>query len=158
MAAQGPDQEKLFLDDLVVGRRFFSGTHQLDEAQIKEFAAAYDPQPFHLDDTAAKATLFGGLAASGWHTAAITTKLLLQGGAPIAGGLIGAGGELNWLKPVRPGDVLRVAVEVLKVVPSRSKPHQGIVTLRCETLNQHDETVQVFTNKLVVPRRAAQGS
>ena len=158
MADQGLDKEKLYLDDLVAGHRFFSGTHRLDEAQIIEFAAAYDPQPFHLDDAAAKATLFGGLAASGWHTAAITTKLLLQGGAPIAGGLIGAGGEINWLKPVRPGDVLRVVVEVLKVVPSRSKPHQGIVTLRCETLNQNDETVQVFTNKLVVPRRPAERS
>ena len=156
MADQEPDQEKLYLDDIVVGYRFFSGTHQLDAAQIKAFAAAYDPQPFHLDDAAAKETLFRGLAASGWHTAAITTRLLLQDGGPIAGGLIGAGGEISWLKPVRPGDVLRVVVEVLNVVPSRSKPHQGMVTLRCETLNQNDEIVQVFTNKLVVPRRKAE--
>ncbi|HZF34431.1 MAG TPA: MaoC/PaaZ C-terminal domain-containing protein, partial [Candidatus Angelobacter sp.] len=80
-----------YLDDLRVGQRFAGGSHAVDAAQIKAFARQFDPQPFHLDDEAAKGTLFAGLAASGWHTAAITMRLLVEGGAPIAGGVIGAG-------------------------------------------------------------------
>jgi acyl dehydratase len=94
----------LFLDDLRVGQRFSSASHTIDEAQIKAFAAQFDPQPFHLDDAAAKATLFGGLAASGWHTAAITMKLLVDSGLPLMGGIIGSGGEVSWPRPTRPGD------------------------------------------------------
>jgi acyl dehydratase len=97
-----------YLDDLRVGQRFTSGVHMLDEAQIKRFATEFDPQPFHLDGEAAQTTLFGSLAASGWHTAAVTMRLLVQGGLPIAGGIIGYGGELSWLKPTRPGDTLSV--------------------------------------------------
>ena len=148
--------ELQYLDDLHVGTRFASSTHALDAEQITRFAKEFDPQPFHLDDEAAKQTLFGGLAASGWHTAAITMKLMLDGGAPIAGGIIGLGGELAWLKPTRPGDVLQVHSEVVEVTPSRSKPDRGIVTIRSETRNQHGDVVQVFTAKLVVPRRPSQ--
>ena len=97
-----------YFEDMYVGQRFTSGSHVLDEAQIKRFASEFDPQTFHLDNEPAKATLFGGLAASGWHTAAVTMRLLVQGGLPIAGGIIGSGGELSWLKPTRPGDTLRV--------------------------------------------------
>ena len=129
----------LTLDDIHVGQRFESGTHALDAAQIKGFAAAFDPQRFHLDDAAARGTLFGGLAASGWHTAAVTMKLLVGGGAPFAGGLIGAGGEIAWPRPTRPGDVLQVFSEVLEVTPSRSRPERGRVTLRSETRNQRGE-------------------
>ncbi len=143
----------LYLDDLQVGQRFSSRSHAMDEAQIKAFAAQFDPQPFHLDDDAAKATLFGGLAASGWHTAAVTMRLLVDGGVPIAGGLIGAGGEIAWPKPTRPGDILRVESEVLEVVPSRSRPDRGKVIFRNETRNQHGDVVQVMTVGLVVPRR-----
>lgn len=146
---------KLYLDDFTVGRRFVSGEHRLDEAQIVAFARQFDPQPFHLDDAAAKGTIFGGLAASGWHTAAITMRLLVDGGVPIEGGMVGAGGEIGWPRPTRPTDVLHVASEVVAVVPSRSKPQQGMVTLRSETRNQHGDTVQVLTAKLLVPRRAA---
>ena len=142
-----------YLDDLRVGQRFTSGSHALDAEQITRFASEYDPQPFHLDDEAAKQTLFGGLAASGWHTAAVTMRLLLDGGAPIAGGIIGLGGELAWPSPTRPGDVLQVHSEVVAVTPSRSKPDRGIVTMRSETRNQRGEVVQLFTAKLVVPRR-----
>ena len=142
----------LYLDDLRIGQRFRSGTHTVDEAQIKAFAAQFDPQPFHLDDATARDTLFAGLAASGWHTAAITMRLLVDGGAPLAGGIVGAGGEINWPKPTRPGDVLRVESEVIEVTPSRSRPDRGMVTVRSETLNQRGETVQVLTAKLVVPR------
>ncbi len=145
---------RLYLDDLQVGRRFTSAAHSIDEAQIKAFAAQFDPQPFHLDDAAARATLFGGLAASGWHTAAITMRLLVETGLPLAGGIIGAGGEVSWPKPTRPGDILRVVSEIEEVVPSRSRADRGMVRVRSETRNQRDEVVQVLIAKLVVPRRA----
>lgn len=148
------DRSKVFyLDDLEVGLRFGSRSHTLEAGQILAFADAFDPQPFHLDHEAAKATLFGGLAASGWHTAAITMRLLVEGGAPIAGGIIGAGAEIAWPRPTRPGDVLNVESEIVDVMPSRSKPDRGIVTIRSETRNQRGETVQVMTSRLVVPRR-----
>ena len=141
------------LDDLAVGQCFTSGTHVLDTGQIKAFAAQFDPQRFHLDEAAALETLFGGLAASGWHTAAITMKLLVGGGAPFAGGLIGAGGEIAWPKPTRPGDVLQVFSEVIEIKPSRSRPERGMVTLRSETRNQDGDILQILTAKLVVHRR-----
>jgi acyl dehydratase len=147
--------EALFLDDLAVGQRFSSRSHTLDEAQIKAFAAQFDPQPFHLDGQAAKATLFGGLAASGWHTAAITMKLLVESGLPLSGGIIGSGGEISWPKPTRPGDTLHVVSEIEQVTPSRSRPDRGMIRVRSETRNQHGEVVQVLVAKLVVPRRAA---
>ncbi|HEY3048719.1 MAG TPA: MaoC family dehydratase [Polaromonas sp.] len=144
-----------YLDDLQAGDRFTSAEHVLDEAQIKSFAAQFDPQPFHLDHEAAKATLFGGLAASGWHTAAITMRLLVGGGLPIAGGIIGSGGEISWPKPTRPGDVLHVETEVTSVTPSRSRPERGMVVVRSETRNQHGDVLQQSVYKLVVPRRPA---
>ena len=144
---------KLYLDDLKAGDRFTTGEHALDAAQIVEFASRFDPQPFHLDDEAAKGTFFQGLAASGWHTAAITMRLLVTSGIPLADGIIGAGGEIQWPLPTRPGDVLRVEGEVLEVVPSRSRPERGMVQMRCETLNQRGEVVQRFLPKLVVNRR-----
>ncbi len=142
-----------YLDDLQVGDTFNSGEHALDEAQIKAFALQFDPQPFHLDDEAARATMFGGLAASGWHTAAITMRLLVGGGLPLAGGIIGAGGEISWPKPTRPGDLMRVATEVVSVTPSRSRPDRGMVVVRSETRNQHGDVLQQSVYKLVVPRR-----
>ena len=144
---------RLYLDDLQVGQRFTSGTHTLDEGEIKAFAQKFDPQPFHLDNEAARHTLFAGLAGSGWHTAAITMRLLVEGGLPLAGGIIGAGGTLEWPKPVRPGDTLQVESEVLEVTPSRSRPDRGIATVRSVTRNQHGDVVQNFTAKLFVPRR-----
>ena len=149
---------RLALDDLHVGQRFTSGTHALDEAQITTFAAAFDPQPFHLDDAAARDTLFGGLAASGWHTAAITMRLNVEGGLPLAGGVLGAGAEISWPRPTRPDDVLHVESEVVEITPSRSRPDRGIVTMRSETLNQRGEVVQILIAKLVVPRAATAGA
>lgn len=143
----------LFLEDLRVGQRFSSGAHTVDSAQIKAFAARFDPQPFHLDGEAAKPTLFGGLAASGWHTAAITMKLLVESGLPLSGGIIGSGGEISWPKPTRPGDTLSVVSEIEEVTPSRSRPDRGMIRVRSETRNQRGETVQVLIAKLVVPRR-----
>jgi acyl dehydratase len=148
----------LYLEDLQPGQRFTSGSHALDAEQIKAFAQQFDPQPFHLDEEAAQNSLFRGLAASGWHTAAITMRLQVESGLPISGGIIGAGGEINWSNPTRPGDILHVESEVLEVTPSRSRPDRGIITLRSETRNQRGEVVQTLTVKLVVPRRPTVGS
>ena len=150
----GGENSAHYLEDLRVGQRFLSGTHRIDEKQIRGFAEQFDPQPFHLDAEAAKATLFGGLVASGWHTAAITMRLLVESGLPIAGGIIGAGGEITWPSPTRPGDVLQVESEVLELRPSRSRPDRGIATIRSETRNQRGEVAQVLVAKLVVPRLA----
>jgi acyl dehydratase len=148
------ERTPLYLDDLTVGQTFVSRTHTIDAAEIIRFAREFDPQPFHLDDETAKPTMFGGLAASGWHTAALTMRLLVDGGAPIAGGIVGVGGELKWLKPTRPGDVLQVHSEVVEIIPSRSRSDRGLVTIRSETRNQRNEAVQVFVGKIVVPKRA----
>jgi len=142
----------LYLDDLSVGQQFMTGSHTLDEAQIKAFAAQFDPQPFHLDAELAKATLFKGLVASGWHTAAITMRLLVDSGVPLAGGLIGLGGSLKWPRPARPGDVLTVYGEITEVTPS--KPDRGTIGIKAETRNQRGDVVQSFTATLLVPRRA----
>ncbi len=138
----------LYLDDLHVGQRFAAGPVTASAAEIKSFAGAFDPQPFHLDEAAAEATVFKGLAASGWHTAALTMRMLVKGGLPIATGVIGVGGEIAWPRPVRPGDELRVVSEVLTIVPSRSKPGQAVVTVRSTTTNQNGEAVQILTAKL----------
>jgi acyl dehydratase len=143
----------LYLEDLHAGQRFVSGTHRMDEAKIKEFAREFDPQPFHLDEAAARASVFGGLAASGWHTAAVAMRLLVDGGLPLGNGIIGLGGDLAWPKPTRPGDTLHVESEILEIVPSRSKPNQAIVKVRSITLNQHGEAVHSFTSKCLVFKR-----
>jgi acyl dehydratase len=144
----------MYLEDFAAGQLYRSGTLTVTEAEIHEFAARYDPQPFHLDDAAARGTLFGGLAASGWHTAAMTMRLIVESEFRPAGGVIGGRmEEVQWPRPVRPGDVLRVETEVLEVRPSRSKPDQGMLRVRCTTLNQQDQPVQVIVPNLVVPRR-----
>lgn len=145
--------EELYLEDFTLGRRFTSTVHTLDAEQIKAFARQFDPQPFHLDEEAAKDTFFHGLAASGWHTAAITMSLLVKSGMPIAGGLIGAGGELTWPRPTRPGDTLTVESEVLAVTPSRSRPERGMITVRSITKNQNGEAVQDMTSRMLVWRK-----
>jgi acyl dehydratase len=147
------DGAKLYLDDLQIGQRFTSGTYIMEEARIKAFAAEFDPQPFHLDESAAQASIFKGLAASGWHTAAVAMRLLVDGGLPFAQGIVGLGGEIAWPRPTRPGDVLRVESEIVDIRPSRSKPQQGIVTVRSTMLNQGDEAVYLQTAKLLVSRR-----
>jgi acyl dehydratase len=144
----------LYFDDFAVGQTFRSGTLAVDSAAIKSFAAQFDPQPFHLDEVAAQATLFGGLAASGFHTAALTMRLLVDGGAPIAGGIVGAGlDELRWPRPVRPGDILHTESEVIELRASRSRPNEGLVKMRTTTLNEAGKPVQVMVANLLVPRR-----
>ena len=154
MSDKNPAEGKqlLYLDDLQVGQRFSGHPQQLDAEQIKQFARQFDPQPFHLDEEAAKHSVFGGLVASGWHTAAVSMRQLVEE-LPIAGGLIGAGGDIRWLLPVRPGDTLHVECEIVDVKISRSRPDRGIITLRGETRNQAGEIVQVLHAKLMVPRR-----
>lgn len=143
----------LYLEDLYIGQRFASGTYRMEAERMKAFAAEFDPQPFHMDEAAGEASIFKGLAATGWYTAAVAMRLLVTGEMRIAGGLIGLGGEIAWPRPTRPGDVLRVESEILEITPSRSKPNQGIVKVLSTTYNQNDEPVQLFTAKIVVFRR-----
>jgi acyl dehydratase len=143
----------LYLDDLYPGQRFTSGTYVIDEKRIQEFAAEFDPQPFHLDETAARASIFKGLAASGWHTAAVAMKLLVTGGLPFANGIVGLGGEISWPRPTRPGDLLRVESEIVEITPSRSKPRQGVVSVRSTMVNQNGEAVYVLNAKVLASRR-----
>lgn len=142
----------LYLEDLVVGTEYRSAEHQLDAEQIIAFARQFDPQPFHLDPEAAKDTFFKGLSASGWHTAAITMKLLV-GSFPLAGGVIGSGGEIEWPQPTWPGDTLHVVSTILEIVPSRSKPERGMVRVECRTVNQRGEICQRFFPRIIVERR-----
>jgi acyl dehydratase len=117
-----------YLEDFTAGQTFGSGTLHVDAKRIKDFAAEFDPQPFHLDEAAAEGTVFRGLAASGWHTAALTMRLLVGSDFRPAGGVLGAGfDELRWPRPVRPGDELHLESEVLEVRPSKSRPEQGLV-------------------------------
>ena len=145
--------ERLYLDDLRVGQRFTSGSYVMEAARIKEFAAEFDPQPFHLDEATAEASVFKGLAASGWHTAAAAMRLLVTGGLPFANGIVGLGGEIAWPKPTRPGDSLHLESEIVEITPSRSNPQRGIVTVRSTMLNQSGEPVYQLTAKLLVVRR-----
>ena len=143
-----------YLEDFAVGQTFRSGQRQIDAERIKTFAAEFDPQPFHLDEAAARDTIFRGLAASGWHTAAVTMRLLVESDLKPVGGIVGAGfDEFRWPRPVRPGDELHVESEVLEVRPSRSRPGQGLLKVRTTTLNQMGEPVQISIGNLLVPRR-----
>ena len=147
--------KELYLEDFEVAQTFAGSTRiRVDKERIKSFAAEFDPQPFHLDESAAQGSIFGGLAASGWHTAAMTMRLLVDSDFKPAGGTIGAGfDDLRWPRPVRPGDELRVQSEVLEVRPSKSRPNQGVIKVRTTTLNQNGEAVQVSVGNLVVKAR-----
>jgi len=144
----------LYYDDLLVGLTFSTKTLRVSAEDITAFARQFDPQPFHLDDAAALKTMFGGLAASGWHTAALAMRLIVESGPPIAGGIIGNGiDELRWLRPVRPGDELRVDCEVVEMRISKSRPTQGWVRMRNTAVAQDGVAVMSFIANLTVPRR-----
>jgi len=143
----------LYLEDIAPGDRFVTRAEQITAADITAFAEKFDPQPFHTDEEAAVSTFFGGLAASGWHTAALTMRLLVDSGMRMAGGLIGAGGEITWPRPTRPGDVLHVEATVLEVTPSRSRPDRGMITVENLTKTATGEVVQRFVVKMVALRR-----
>ena len=143
----------LYLEDLLVGQKFRTQTITVDIERVKAFAAEFDPQAFHLDEAAAGSSIFGGLVASGWHTAALTMRLMVDGELSIAGGLVGVGVEqIRWPQPVRPGDRIRVETEIVEVRPSRSNPSRGIVRFKSQTLNQNDQVVMEQVATLVVPR------
>jgi len=145
---------ELYLEDFAIGQTFGSGRLRIEEERIRSFAAEFDPQPFHLDAAAARHTIFHGLAASGWHTAAVTMRLLVGSELRPAGGIIGAGfDELSWPHPVRPGDELHLESEVLEVRPSKSRPDLGSIKVRTTTLNQNGEAVQIFIANLLALRR-----
>jgi acyl dehydratase len=141
-------------EDLTLGMKFKSGKLKVTEDDIKRFAGKFDPQPMHLDDAAARKTLFNGLAASGWHTAAMAMSLAVQTRPFGPHPLIGAGvDELRWMMPVRPGDELHLEGEVIKLTPSKSKP-QGIALVKWTAFNQNGEAVYTFTPIAIVPSRA----
>jgi acyl dehydratase len=146
---------KRYLEDFAVGQRFHTGTVVVRADDIKAFAARFDPKPFHLDEEAAKQSVFGGLVASGWHTASMAMRLIVDGDLKIAGGIVGLGGEMTWPRATRPGDVLHVESEVLEVKPSRSNPDRGVIKVRNTTLNQDNDAVQIGVASLLVPRRPA---
>jgi acyl dehydratase len=149
---------EFYLEDFAAGQVFSTGRLRVDADQIKSFARQFDPQPFHLDEAAAQKSVFRGLAASGWHTAALTMRLMADGEFKPAGGIIGVGfDELSWQRPVRPGDELHAESEILEVRPSKSRPNRGTIRVRTTTYNQNGEAVQAFTGSLIVPRRPADG-
>jgi acyl dehydratase len=145
-----------FLEDFVIGEAIELGSRSVTQEEIVEFARRYDPQPFHVDESAAKASNFGGLIASGWHTASMFMRLFVD--RVLAGGAtLGSPGidEIRWPRPVRPGDVLTARVTVLDVVPSRSKPDRGHVRIRYEVFNQMGETVMTMVGVSIYRRRPA---
>jgi acyl dehydratase len=150
---------ELYLEDFATGQVFASGRLRIDREQIKAFAAQFDPQPYHLEEEAAAKSVFRGLAASGWHTAAVTMRLLVEGEFRPAGGILGVGfDELSWPRPVRPRDELHATSEVLEVRHSKSRPDRGLVRVRTTTFNQNEEAVQIYTGNLLVPRRPGSAS
>jgi acyl dehydratase len=145
-----------YLEDFAVGQVFNSARTRVDKEQIVAYAKQFDPQPFHLDEDAARKTPFQGLAASGWHTAGMTMRMMVDGEFKPAGGILGVGfDELSWPRPVRPGDELHAKSEILEVRPSKSRPDRGMLRVRTTTYNQKDEPVMAFTGNLLVPRRPA---
>jgi len=147
----------LYLEDLSVGQVFRSEPRVVTLEEIIRFARDNDPQYFHLEAEAAKSSLFGGLVASGWQTAALSMRLLVEGPAPFAGGLIGMGVELSWLQPVRPGDSIRIEAEVAEIKRSRSSPDRGVVTMKLTTYNQENESVQKLSARALVFARGSGG-
>jgi len=148
------ERARLFFEDFAVGRVFQTAAVEVTAEEVRAFAARYDPQPFHLDEAAARASVFGGLVASGWMTAGLTMRLMVTGEFGFGSGAIGLGVEtLQWPRPVRPGDRLSASVEVLAARDSKSQRRHGIVKLRTTTLNQHGEPVQVMVSNVMVPRR-----
>ena len=151
MKTVGSDK-KIYLQDIAIGDEFCSGSYHLDSEQIIAFASQFDPQPFHLDEQAAEGSFFQGLAASGWHTMAITMRLLVES-LPFAHGVIGAGAEVSWPQPTRPGDILYVKSKVIEIKPSQSRPDRATVLMESLTFNQNDELRQKLVARLLAFKR-----
>lgn len=146
---------KAFLDDFAVGETFETAELTISAEESFAFARAFDPQPFHLDAAAANRSVFGELTCSGWHTTAVTMRLVVESGVMRETGIIGSGiDELRWLAPVKPGDTLRVRGEVVERIHSERRPDRGTLRVRLETLNQHDVVVMSQIANLVMPARA----
>ncbi len=145
-----------YFEDIAVGDRFTGGPLTVETAEIVAYAEKFDPQPFHLDPDTAKDTLFRGLAASGWHTAGMTMRMIVGSNAELAGGYIGMGvDQIGWPRPTRPGDVLRIEMEVLEARRSAKRPDQGVLRVKTTTFNQNDEVVQTMIANLLAPGRPA---
>ncbi|MBL8851812.1 MAG: MaoC family dehydratase [Planctomycetaceae bacterium] len=153
-ASQDHARQPLYFEDLHVGLRYVTGSRRIDEAEMVSFASEFDPQSFHTDGEAAKGSFFQGLVASGWHTAGVTMRLMVESGLPIAGGLIGAGAEIAWPRPTRPGTTVHVESEIIELRPLRSRPDRGIAVVRNETRDENGDVVQVMTAKMLIPRRS----
>jgi len=153
--AQPPtnDPDTNYFENFSAGMTFRSPSIDVDADAIVRFAREFDPQPFHLDAQAGAASFFGALVASGWHTAALTMRLLVESGLAIAGGLVGAGGEIKWPAVLRPGDSIHVETEVIATRPLRSRPDMGMITVRSRTITGAGAIVQELTANLFVPRR-----
>ncbi len=148
-------QQELYFEDFHIGQTFQSeGSAKISAEEIKEFAARYDPQPFHLDEAAGESSFFKGLAASGWLTAAVVMRLRVQS-VKVFGGMIGAGvEEMRWTEPVRPGDTLRTEIEVVGVRTSHSRKNYGIVRTRTLAYNQRNEVVLRSTVNFLAPLKS----
>ncbi|MGA2392671.1 MAG: MaoC family dehydratase [Candidatus Lustribacter sp.] len=145
-----------YLEDLKPGQAYESRRHTITQDEIVKFAREFDPQPFHTDPEAAKTSFFGKLIASGWHTAALTMKMLTEADIDIAGGIIGAGmEELRWPVPLVPGDTIHVRVEILDSRASKSRPAIGIVRARIQALREDGMAVQEMIASLIVPAKPA---
>lgn len=146
-----------FFEDVVVGSKRRFGQYEVTREDVLQFATKFDPQPFHLDDEAAAGSMFGNLAASGWHTCAMTMRMMVDSLKDQPRASLGGAGidELRWVKPVYPGDVLRCETEILDKRRSRSKPHMGIMRQRTSTFNQHDELVLTMITNIIIKTRIA---
>lgn len=143
----------LYFEDFEIGQEYVSDTYEMTKEEIIEFAKQFDPQIFHIDEEAAKNTFFGGLAASGWHTASISMKLQVESEMKVAGGMIGAGVEVSWPMPTRAGHILQVTSKVIDIKPINSRPSHGFVTMQSETKNQFGEILQKQVAKLFVVKK-----
>ena len=143
-----------YFEDFQVGQVHELGSHEVTREEILAFAQQYDPQPFHLDEEAGRRSIFGGIIASGWQTAAICHRLLVRSVLEDSASMGSPGvDELRWLRPVRPGDTISARIEVLEVTPSRSKPDRGTVRTRMEVRNQQGEVVMTESAAVLFRRR-----
>lgn len=143
----------LYFEDFEIGQEYVSDTYEMTKEEIIKFAKQFDPQIFHIDEEAAKNTFFGGLAASGWHTASISMKLNVQSKMKFAGGMIGASLELSWPMPTRVGHILQVYSKVIDVKPINSRPKHGFIVMQSETKNQFGEVLQRQKTHILVERK-----
>jgi acyl dehydratase len=145
-------KELLYFEDFHLGRRIDCGPYQVTKEEIVEFAREFDPQPHHIDEEAAKGSLLGGLAASGWHTCAMTMRMFADAMMPLAAAQGGIGSpEGRWMKPVRPGDTLRIEAEVIDAKAAASKPH-GFVTFACKVFNREEQVALILMTPIIGKR------